>query len=71
MSSQFAYCTGGSCINALLKMQHTILGAFDNAGNKAVRLLTMDFSKALENVWHHLLVEKLKITPLSLPMVNG
>lgn len=48
--NQFAYHKGGSlsCINALLK----ILGALDNTGNKGVRLFTMDFSKAFENVRH-------------------
>ena len=30
----------------------------------------MDFSKALDNVRHHRLVEKLKISPLCLPIVN-
>lgn len=53
-----------------LKMQHAILGVLDNTGNKAVRLFTMDFPKAFDNVRHHLLVEKLKTSPLSLPMVN-
>ena len=28
-NSQFAYRSGGSCINALLKMQHTFLAALD------------------------------------------
>lgn len=28
-TSQFVYCTNGSCINALLKMQHTYLAALD------------------------------------------
>ena len=30
----------------------------------------MDFSKAFDNVKHHLLAEKLKNSPLSLPMIN-
>ena len=50
--NQFAYHKGGSCINALLKMKYTILGALDNTGNKGVRLFTMDVSKAFENVRH-------------------
>ena len=40
---QFAYRTGGSCTNALLKMQHLIYQALDNPKTKAVRVFTMDF----------------------------
>lgn len=55
--NKFAYNTCESCINAVLKMPHTILGALDNTGNKTVRLLTMDFSTAFDYVRHHRLVE--------------
>lgn len=68
--NQFAYRPGGSCINALLKMQYNILNALDNPRNKAVRLFAMDFSKAFDNVKHHLLAEKMKTSPLSPHMVN-
>ena len=63
--NQFAYRQGGSCINALIKMHHNILKALDNSNTKAVRLFSMDFSKAFDNVKHNLLVEKLKNNPLS------
>ena len=53
---QFAYRSGGSCTN--------------DSRNKAVRLFTMDFSKAFDNVRHHLLAEKLKNSPLSPHLVN-
>ena len=67
---QFAYRLGGSCTNALVMMQHRLLAALDDSRNKAVRLFTMDFSKAFDNVRHHLLVEKLKNSPLSPHLVN-
>ena len=62
--NQHAYRSGGSCINALLKMQYDILRAMDKPRNKAVGIFTMDFSKAFDNVKHHLLVEKLKASPI-------
>ena len=67
---EFAYKNGESCGNALIKMQHEILSALDNLFNKAVRLFTMDFSKAFDSVNHHLLAEKLKVSPLSTHVVN-
>ena len=57
-NNQFAYRTGGSCTNALLKMQREILQALDSNDNRAVRLFTMDFSKAFDSVKHNLLIEK-------------
>ena len=68
--SQFAYRSGGSCINALLKIQNGYLKALDNKSTQAVRIFTVDFSKAFDNVKHHLLAEKLKNSPLSPPMIN-
>ena len=68
--TQFAYRSGGSCINALIKMQHNFLKALDNRSNTAVRLFSMDFSKAFDNVKHNLLVEKLKKSPLNRYLVN-
>ena len=61
--SQFAYRRGGSCVNALLRMQHSFLAALDKKDTLAVRMFTMDFSKAFDNVKHHLLVEKPKNSP--------
>ena len=68
--TQFAYRSGGSCINALIKMQHNFLKALDNRSNTAVRLFSMDFSKAFDNFKHNLLVEKLKKSPLNRYLVN-
>ena len=68
--SQFAYRKGGSCVNALLKMQHSFLAALDKKDTLAVRMFTMDSSKAFDNVKHHLLVEKLKDSPLNPYIVN-
>ena len=49
-NNQFAYRTGGSCTNALLKMQRQLLQALDSNDNRAVRLFTMDFSKTFDRV---------------------
>lgn len=68
--NQHAYRSGGSCLNALIKMQHDFLCAMDKPKTKAVRLFTMDFSKAFDNVKHHLLVEKIKATPICPYLVN-
>ena len=68
--SQFAYREGGSCVNALLKMQHVSLKALDKRGNVTVRVFTMDFSKAFDNVRHDLLLEKLKVCPLNPHIIN-
>ena len=68
--SQFAYRQGGSCVNALLKMQHVYLKALDKHENEAVRLFTMDFAKAFDNVKHDILVEKLKACPLNPHIIN-
>ena len=58
-NNQFAYRTGGSCTNALLKIQHEFLQALDSNDNRAVRLFTMDFSKAFDRVKHNFLIDKL------------
>ena len=51
--SQFAYRTGASsCVNAMLKMQRIFLAALDKNDTTAVRMFTMDFSKAFDNVKH-------------------
>ena len=49
-STHFAYRTGGSCIDALLCMQHTVCCYLDDPKCKAVRLFAMDFSKAFDSV---------------------
>ena len=62
-ANQFPYRTGGSCTNAVVKMQHDISGALDNPRNKAVGLFTMDYSKVFDNVNHHILAKKQKNKP--------
>ena len=71
LSELYINQSGGSCINALMKMQHNFLKALDNRSNTAVRLFSMDFSKAFANVKHNLLVEKLKKSPLNRYLVKG
>ena len=69
--AQFAYRTGASsCVIALplLKMQHIFLAALHKNDTMAVRMFTMDFSKAFDNVKHHLF-EKLKY-PLNPYIIN-
>ncbi len=56
--TQFAYRQGGSCTNALLTIQNKVLSFLDRADCKAVRLFSMDFSKAFDSVKHSLLSEK-------------
>ena len=69
-NNQFAYGTGGSCTNALLKIQHEFLQALDSNDNRAVRLFTMDVSKAVDRVKHNLLIEKLTQSPLNPYIAN-
>ena len=56
-SSQFAYREDGNCTSAFLTIQHQICKYLYD---KAVRLFTMDFSKAFNSVKHNLLSTKLK-----------
>ena len=51
-------------------MQHIFLAALDRNDTTAVRLFTMDFSKAFDNVKHYHLVEKLKQSPLNPYTIN-
>ena len=69
-SSQFAYRDGGNCTDALLAIQHTVYSYLDQPDCKAVRLFTMDFSKAFDSVKHSLLHEKLKNLPLNPYVIN-
>ena len=69
-STQFAYRTGGSCIDALLSMQHTVYCYLDDPKCKAVRLFAMDFSKAFDGVNRRFLSYKLKDVPLNPFAIN-
>ena len=60
-NDQFAYRMGGSCTNALLRIQHDIYQAsLDDPKIEAVRVFRLDFSKALDSITHSLLSEKAK-----------
>ena len=71
--SQFAYRRGGgggNCMNALISIQHHVYEYLDNQDCKAVRIFTMDFSKAFDSVNHSLLSAKLKQLPLNPYIIN-
>ena len=69
-SSQFAYGDGGNCTHALLAIQHTVYNYLDQPNCKAVRLFTMDLSKAFDSAKHPLLSGKLKKRPLNTYVIN-
>ena len=58
--TQFAYRQEGNCTNALSSIQHHVYRHLDNSDCKALRLFTMDFSKAFDSVNHSKLSAKLK-----------
>ena len=68
--TQFAYRQGGNCTDALLTIQHHICKFLDDSNCEAVRLFTMDFSKAFDSVKHNLLSAKLKQLPLKPYIIN-
>ena len=68
--SQFEHRQGGNCTNGLLSIQHHVYRQLDIDDCKAVRLFTMDFSKAFDSVNHSKLSAKLKQLPLSPYIVN-
>ena len=65
--TQFAYRQEGNCTNALSSIQHHVYRHLDR---KALRLFTMDFSKAFDSVNHSKLSAKLKQLPLNPYIVN-
>ena len=69
-TTQFAYRKGGSCLDVLLSMQHMVYSYLDDPNCKAVRLFTVDFSKAFDSVNHELLSRKLKRLSLNRNIVN-
>ena len=69
-STQYVYREGGNCTGALLALQHRINDFLDNPDCRAVRLFTMDFSKAFDSVKHELLARKLKSLQLNPYIIN-
>lgn len=68
--TQFAYRQAGSCTNALLAIQHQTYKYLDSSDYSAVRIFTMDFSKAFDFVNHAILSAKLKQLPLNPYIIN-
>ena len=68
--TQFAYRQGGNWTDALLTIQHHICKFLDDSNCEAVRLFTMDSSKAFDSVKHNLLSAKLKQLPLNPYIIN-
>ena len=62
LPTQFAYREGESCTK--------VLKYLDDKNCKAVKLLSMDFSKAFDSVRHVLPSEKLKAVPLNPYIIN-
>ena len=68
--TQFAYRQAGNCTNALLAIQHQTYKYLDSSDCSAVRIFTMDFSKAFDFVNHTILSAKLKQLPLNPYIIN-
>ena len=64
LQDQYAYKPTGSTSCALIKITHYITDAF-NKGNKYVRIVLIDFSKAFDTVDHQIIIGK--INGLNLP----
>ena len=66
----FAYRQAGNCTNALLAIQYQTYKYLDSSDCSAVRIFTMDFSKAFDFVNHTILSAKLKQLPLNPYIIN-
>ena len=69
-NSQSAYREGGSCTDAHVMIQHEVCKFLDDPNCIAVRMFTMDFSKAFDSDNHYLLASKLKDILLNPYIVN-
>ena len=61
--NQWGFKPGHSCINQLLSITHKIYTSFDDG--LEVRGVFVDISKALDKVWHEVLIFKLKQNGIS------
>ena len=68
--TQFVYRRAGNCTNALFATQHQTYKYLDGSDCSAVRIFTMDFSKAFDFVNHTILSAKLKQLPLNSYIIN-
>ena len=68
--TQHAYREGCSCTDALIQIRYNYLKALDDKDYNYVRLFSMDFSKAFDNVKHSLVGAKLKPHHLNPYVVN-
>ena len=68
--TQFAYRQAGNCKNALLPIQHQTYKFLDSSDCSAVRIVTMNFSKAFDFVNHTILSAKLRQLPLNPYIIN-
>ena len=66
----FAYRQAGNWTNALLAIQHQTYKYLDSSDCSAVRICTMDFSKAFDFVNPAILSAKLKQLPLNPYIIN-
>ena len=63
--TQFAYRSGCSSTDALIKIQQDYLRFLDDKSSSAVRIFAMGFSKVFDNVRNVLLADKLKALSLN------
>ena len=68
--TQLAYRQAGNCTNALHAIQHQTYKYLDSSDCSAVRIFTMDFSKAFDFVNHVILPARLNQLPLNPYIIN-
>ena len=68
--THFAYRQAGNCTNALLAIQDQTYKYLDSGDCTAMRIFTMDSSKAFDFVNHTIMSAKLKQLPLNPYIIN-